>query len=149
MSFDKSILEKYKYHDKEALKYEEEVKERINHILRNIAPKVYTNFNLEWWDFMTYDYNSEEDGRLSFSLEGNYINLRCNHDSLMSDTLAYFKVDYLTMSDKDIVDDLTNELNEFNKLLAEEKSEEEAEDNERKLALSKLSKKEKELLGLD
>lgn len=161
MNIERSDLDKYLEHIKEANVYEKKISNRINYILREVFPRHFKGFKLIWWDYATYDYNSEEQGKLDYALRyKNTIEIRSDWNQpkliilkdYISDLIQAFPLGYLFMSDDDLESELTKIVDKA--IANEEKRKNDlklAKEKDKKLkakALNKLTKEEKKVLGL-
>lgn len=136
---------------------------RINHILREVLPQAYPNFNLSWWGFLDCTENDDgdfdrsleyaDDGRIALEGEWSFgVEYRTPAGHVAGDILHELPVEYLYWSDEEIVQSILDEIKdeEDRRALSKQKREKKKAEKAavKAVALSKLSKEEREALGL-
>lgn len=148
----------WKYH-KLADACQDKIYKRIDHVLRNVFPKIFDGFVLGWWDYATYNFESEEDGSLSYAWNVDSINLRAQwrespyeYEDWLRDYVYEFPVKFLTCSDEDIEKEIKDGLALEEAIEQLKEKMEKAAEQEKKVfkqaALNKLTEEERKILGL-
>jgi len=141
--------------------YERQIAKRVDYLLRELYPKMFNGFEIDWygWHGVTEDF----EGSLASSINvsgglielGDHSLMRTNagkqrNSSMWEEYFPEIPIEFLTMSDEDIVKLVCDNITKKEKALEEKRlaalKKNEEKEAAKKALLSKLTAEEKELL---
>jgi hypothetical protein len=156
---DPDIIEKFK--EAEGNPYHGPLGNRIDHIIREVYPLAFENFEIDWYGYS--DATGEYEGSLISSLSRDTIDIgeseamkspdyRTAEGQVFEDYWPYIPQTFLFMDDEDIIDEIKTAIADWAVEMQRKKDMAKAakikREAKKKAALGKLSKEERKALGL-